>query len=86
MTRRALLKRVISVDESGGARWRARPVEAELRWDVLTADECAAAARVRAELDRVGLEGVSDAALDFCLCLNHRLTGERDEPCPVVGV
>lgn len=86
MTRKALLKRVTEVDETGGNRWRNRPILPELHWDALTGDECEAAARVRGELDRVGLEGISDAALDFCLCLNHRLSGARDEPCPLDGV
>jgi hypothetical protein len=86
MTRKALLRRVTGVDETGGARWRNRPVVPALHWDALTGDEGEAAARVRGELDRVGLEGVSDAALNFLVCLNHRLTGEQDAPCSVEGV
>lgn len=81
MTRRQLLRRVTGVDETGGGRWRKRPVPADLRWDVLTADECEAAARVRASLDELGLSGISDEDLDFLICLNQRLTGARAVPC-----
>ena len=53
----------------------------DLRLDLLTAAECEAAASVRDNLDAVGLSGISDAELDFYLCLHERLTGQRDAPC-----
>jgi hypothetical protein len=81
VTRRQLLQRVTEVDQTGGERWRKRPVLSDLRWEVLTAAECETAAQTRAHLDAVGLPGLSDAELDFMICLNERLAGERDAPC-----
>ena len=47
----------------------------------MTASELEVAARVRGELERVGLDGINNDDLDFCICLNERLSGQRETPC-----
>jgi hypothetical protein len=82
---RLLGRRVAAVDRVSGERWRHRPTPIDITLEVLTPDECERAAVVRERLDAVGLSGIPDADLDFWLCFNERLAGERAEPCVPEG-
>ncbi len=78
---RRLARRLAGVD-AAAERWRRAAAESELDLSMLTPAELERAAAVRERLDAVGLSGISDADLEFRLCLHARLGGDREEPCP----
>jgi hypothetical protein len=78
MTTVRLKQRVAQLHRAGPVR---QPTRIDLRFDVLTAAECERAARTRGRLDQRGLHGISDDDLDFSICLNERISGQREGPC-----